>query len=196
MLRPFLPRLALALLLAASMRPAVANGLQFHGRQASVDAATVQAFLEPRFPRQYAPLGPLLELHLEPPRLQFPDGPRLRLELDLAVQLGQSRMELGTAQLSSALRYDPDHAALMLEQPRLEAFQPHPGTGASGLDAEGRELVNAWLQDYARNEPLYRPDPALLAMLGGMQVVGARIEGGRLVLEFDRDASGLVPPAE
>jgi hypothetical protein len=186
-----LPRLLLlpALCLAAWSTPAPALELQFQGREVSVQASDVETFLQPRFPQRYAPLGPLVELTLSRPRLQFPPGQRLQLSLDLAVKVGQSEVDVGTALLSSALRYDATRTALMLDQPRLEDFRPRAGSG--GLDANGRELVNAWLADYARTEPVYRLDPAVTAMLGGMQVQDARIRDGRLVLEFDREVSGL-----
>ena len=37
-------------------------------------------------------------------------------------------------------------------------------------------LLNLWLTDYARKEPLYRLDPALVATLGGVQVESTRIK--------------------
>jgi hypothetical protein len=184
---PLLPAL-----LGLAALPAAAVDLQFQGRQASVDAAGVQAFMESRFPQRYAPLGPLLELRMSQPRLEFPPGTRLQLTLDLSVSAGQAPVDLGTARLSSGVRYDQAGAALMLDQPRLEDFQPRNGRGQ--LDDSGRELINAWLDDYARREPVYRMDPALNAMLGGVQVQEARIQDGRLVLVFDRDPTGLEAP--
>ena len=179
------------LLLLAAAPVARAAGLQVEGRRLSVGAADMQSFIETRFPLRYAPLGPLLALDVSRPRLSLPPGPRLRLLLDLAVATGGAPVPLGTAELSSALRYDPAGQAFHLDQPRIERFLPASGQGR--LDESGRGLLNAWLADYARTEPVYRIDPALAAMLGGLQVQDVAIADGRLAVTFDRDLGAIAP---
>ena len=47
-------------------------------------------------------------------------------------------------------------------------------------------LLNLWLADYARKEPLYRLDPALMANLGGVKVESTRIRNGQIVVRFNQ----------
>lgn len=192
------PAFILCLLLTAlptllPSAPARAADTHVEGRQVSIGQADVQAFLQSRFPVRYAPLGPMLALDLSGPRLTLPTGGRLHLALDLAVSTGAAPVHLGRAELSSALRYESASQAFHLDQPRLEAFDPASGVG--DLDPSGRALLDAWLADYAREEPLYRIDPAVAAMLGGVQVQAVAVDKGRLVLTLDRDLSGLAPAA-
>ena len=100
-------------------------------------------------------------------------------------------------ELTSALRYDATQRALFLEQPRIEDF--HASGGGKGLDEASRSLLNAWLVDYARREPVYRIDPALAAMLGSLDVASAGVADGHLVLTFNQDIAamaGALAPAD
>jgi hypothetical protein len=54
------------------------------------------------------------------------------------------------------------------------------------VDEQTRVLLNLWLADYARKEPLYKLDPALLANFGDVKVESARIENGHIVVRFNQ----------
>lgn len=169
---------------------------QVDGRRVSIEAADAQQFLEARFPQQHDALGGLVTLGVSRPRLELPPGTRLRLGLDLALATaGGTPAPVGSVVLSSALRYDTTQKAFFLEQPRVEDFVPTGGRGG-GLDPSTRQLLDAWAADYARTEPVYRVDPAIAAMLGDLQVQSAGVDGGRLVVEFNRDVGAQVPAAD
>lgn len=178
---PLLPALLAALLVL----PAAQAEPRFEGRQVSVDAADAQQFVQGRFPQRHSALGGLLQLTVSDPQLEFPPGERLQLELDLAAATaGAAPVTLGRVLLGSALRYDAGARAFFLEQPSIEAFQP--ARPELALDAGTRGLLNAWLADYARSEPVYRIEP-LAALLGGLEVQSAGVRDGRLYVLFDRD---------
>ncbi len=165
----------------------------------AVPAADAQQFLMGSFPHEQALLGGLAEVTVSRPRLSIPPGDRLQLGMDLALAtLGGTPAPLGQLTLSSALRYDAAGRAFFLEQPRIEAFSP--ARGGTGLDDETRMLLDAWLADYARNEPVYRIDPAIAALLGGLQVESAGVADGSLVVTFNQDigamAGALATPEE
>ncbi|WP_051440350.1 DUF1439 domain-containing protein [Pseudoxanthomonas suwonensis] len=190
--RPSLPWLLCACLALAGALPTAAAP-QVDGRRVSVGAEDARLFLEGRFPVTRDALGGLVEVTASRPQLEIPPGSRMRLSLDLALAtMGGAPVPMGRADLSSALRYDAARQAFFLDQPRVEAF--HPATGGEGLDAKTQALLNAWLADYAASEPVYRIDPAIAALLGGMQVESAGIEDGRLVVTFDREV-GMAAPA-
>ena len=119
----------------------------------------------------------------------------MRLAVDLALATaGAAPVPMGTLALTSALRYDGAQQAFFLDQPRIEGFRDPSGNEALGASSRG--LLDAWLADYARSEPVYRIDPAIAALLGDLRVESAGIEGGRLVVTFDREvgiAPGLAP---
>jgi hypothetical protein len=115
--------------------------------------------------------------------------------MDLALATaGGAPVPMGQMILTSALRYDTGQRAFFLDQPRIDEF--HPAAGG-GLDEDSRNLLNLWLADYARKEPVYRIDPAIAALLGGMEVQSAGVRDGRLVVAFNQDigaaASALAP---
>lgn len=160
------------------------------GRQVAVPAADAQRFLEGNFPHRQALLGGLADVTVSQPQLTIPPGDRLRLGMDLALAtLGGAPAPMGRLVLSSALRYDAAQRAFFLEQPRIEGFDPARGGG--GLDDETRLLLDAWLADYARDAPVYRIDPALAALLGDLQVQGAGVADGSLVVTFNQDISAM-----
>ncbi len=187
-LRPIL--LVASLMLAG---PALAEPL-FEGRRVSVGAEDAQQFIQSQFPQRHDALGGLLQLALSQPRLLLPPGQRLRLELDLAAATaGGTPAPLGRVLLSSALRYDVAARAFFLEQPAVESFRP--ARPELALDGRTRGLLNAWLADYARSEPVYRLEPAMAALLGGMEVESAGVADGRLYVLFDRDpVTGMAAP--
>ena len=65
--------------------------------------------------------------------------------------------------------------------------------GGGELDSSTRSLLNSWLADYARREPIYKIDPTVAAVLGTLQVQSAQVENGKLVVTFNQDLGALVP---
>ena len=188
---PRLLRFALfpAALAALLTMPAADAEPRFEGRRVSIEAADAQQFVETRFPQRHSALGGLLQLAVSRPRLQLPPGERLHLELDLAAgTAGAAPVALGRVLLSSALRYDTGARAFFLEQPSIESFQP--ARPELALDSGTRGLLSTWLADYARTEPVYRLEPPLAALLGGLEVQSAGVRDGRLYVLFDRDPAG------
>lgn len=184
--------IALALLLAVGTGAAVAAPV-VQGNRISVTAEDVQHHLHDSFPQTHDTLGGLLALTVSDPRLALPPGNRLQLRFDLAMATaGSAPVAVGNVQLSSALRYDTQQQGFFLDQPTVDGFTPAAAGG--DLDASTRGLLNVWLADYARKEPIYRLDPAIAAMMGTLQVQSAAVEDGRLVVHFNQDVEALVPP--
>lgn len=184
----------LAALLAALLVPTAARAEpRVEGRRLSVEAGDAQAFVQERFPQTHDTLGGLLRLTVSNPTLELPPGTRMQLALDLAAATaGAAPSPVGRVRLSSALRYDPAARAFFLDQPAIEDFRP--ARAGLELDAGTRGLLNTWLADYARTEPVYRIEPPLAAMLGGIQVESAGVKDGRLYVLLDRDPG--IPAAE
>lgn len=189
--RPLIAGLACGLLLCTAV--ALASP-QIQGRQVSVQASDVQQYLSGRFPQTHDALGGLLAMTVSDPHIELPPGNRLNLAFDLAVATGGGTpAPVGQVALSSGLRYDAARQGFFLEQPSIESFSP-VHTGAK-LDASTRELLNAWLVDYARKQPIYRIAPTLATAMGPLQVESATVQDGRLVVNFNQDVSGLIPAA-
>ncbi len=173
----------LALLLAS---PFAATAAQTDKNELSVAAPQVQQYLDNAFPRDYEALGGLFTLTARDPKLSIPaSGERLRMAFSAsASSTGGSDTPVGRIEMSSGLRYDPQNNALYLDQPTVDGVQP--ASSGQRVDEQTRVLLNLWLADYARKEPLYRLDPALVANLGGVKVESTRIENGRIVVRFDQ----------
>ncbi len=149
---------------------------QVSGRKLMVDAADVG----------------LLALTVSQPRLTLPAGNRLNLQFDLAMAAaGGAPTQVGNVQLSSSLRYDATTRGFHLEQPTVDAFRP--AMAGAELDSGTRGLLNSWLADYARREPIYRIDPAIANVMGALQVKSVGIENGRIAVDFNQDLGRLVP---
>lgn len=183
--------LSLALLLPLHSPPASAEP-QVKGSQVSVEAGDVQQYLAGTFPQTHDALGGLLELTVSHPQLKLPPGNRLDLGFDLAMATaGGAPMQVGNVGLSSALRYDAATQGFFLDQPTVDRFTPAQAGGK--LDSRTRELLNVWLADYARREPIYKLDPAIASLMGALQVQSAAVENGRLVVHFNQNVESLVP---
>lgn len=171
----------LALLLVGA--PAMA---QAPSNEINVAAPQVQQYLDSAFPREYEALGGLFTLTARDPKLTIPaSGERLLMAFSAsAASAGGGDTPVGRIQMSSGLRYDPQGYALYLDQPTVDDVQPaSPG---QRVDEQTRMLLNLWLADYARKEPLYKIDPALLANFGSVKVESARIENGHIVVRFNQ----------
>ncbi len=157
-----------------------------HDDELGVTAPQVQQYLQTAFPQDYEALGGLFTLTARDPELTIPAaGQRLQMAFTAsAASAGGADAPVGRIRMSSGLRYDPPSRALYMEQPTLDQVQP--ATPGQRIDEQTRMLVNLWLADYARKEPIYRIDPALLADFGTLQVQSARIENGRIVVRFNQ----------
>ena len=171
--------LALLLASASAMAQAPSNEI-------SVATPQVQQYLDSAFPREYEALGGLFTLTARDPKLTIPaTGDRLLMAFSAsAASAGGSDTPVGRIELSCGLRYDPQDYALYLDQPTVDNVQPaSPG---QRVDEQTRVLLNLWLADYARKEPLYKLDPTLLANFGDVKVESARIENGHIVVRFNQ----------
>lgn len=155
--------------------------------QVSFTPAQLQSHLDKHYPRQYDQLGGLVTLSVMNPRVAIPpDSTRLHLDFDIGIEgLGmRSDRPAGHIALTSGLRYDPRSNALYMEEPTLESAEL-PLLG-SRMNATGRDLINGWLRDYARAEPVYRLDPDMQEKLGERRIAGTLIRNERVVIELDR----------
>lgn len=160
--------------------------LGLSGDRIAFTASQLQGYLDHRFPRDYDKLGGLVTLTVMHPRLSIPTGSdRLRLDFDVGVgTMGRpAATPSGHLAIASGLRFDPQARGLFLDAPTLESAEM-PALG--GLGGGGRDLVNRWLADYARNEPVYRFDQSLWERLQARRIADTRIEGGQVVLHLDQ----------
>ena len=147
----------------------------------------LQHSLDRNFPKHYDKLGGLVSLTLMNPRLSIPEGAdRLRVDFDVGLgALGSdSSRPSGRFALSSALRFDPATRGLHLEDPRLETVDV-PGLGGA-MNASSRALLNAWMSEYAREEPVYRFDNSLLDRLGSRRIGATEIANGHVTVHLDQ----------
>lgn len=155
--------------------------------QVSFTPAQLQAHLDKHYPRQYDQLGGLVTLSVMNPQVAIPpDSTRLHLDFDIGIEgLGmRSDRPAGHIALTSGLRYDPRSNALYMEEPTLESAEL-PLLGGR-MNATGRDLINGWLRDYARAEPVYKFDPEMQKKLGERRIAGTLIRNERVVIELDR----------
>ncbi|MGH8026731.1 MAG: DUF1439 domain-containing protein [Pseudoxanthomonas sp.] len=180
-IRTSLKAACLTLLLAGGSAMA-----QTPSNEINVAAPQVQQYLDSAFPQQYEALGGLFTLTARDPKLTIPaTGERLLMAFSAsAASAGGSDTPVGRIEMSSGLRYDPQRYALYLDQPTLDNMRP--ATPGQRIDEQTRVLLNLWLADYARKEPLYKLDPALLANFGDVKVESARIENGHIVVRFNQ----------
>lgn len=155
------------------------------GNQVNFTQAQLQQSLNRNFPKHYDKLGGLVSMTLLNPRLSIPQGSsRLRLDFDLGIgALGSdSSRPSGHFALSSALRYDPGTRGLHLQEPSIELVNV-PSLGGM-MNTTARGLLNSWLADYARDEPVYRFDNSLLDRLGSRRIGRTDIENGQVVVHL------------
>ena len=156
------------------------------GNQMAFTAPQLQGYLDKRFPRDYDKLGGLVTLTVLHPRLSIPQGShRLRLDFDVGFgALGRNgQTPAGHFAVASGLRFEPRTLGLHLDQPTLESVDVPTLGGA--MNGTGRELINRWLADYARDEPVYRFDDSLLQRLGARRIGATTIDNGLVVVHLD-----------
>lgn len=186
----FSPRHALrcaCVILALASGTVLAAGTQ--NNEFKVGAPQIQQYLDTAFPREYDALGGLLTLTASDPTLTIPQsGERLQMAFSAnAASAGGQATPVGRILMSSGLRYDSQAYALYLDQPTLDDVQP--AAAGHRVDEQTRMLLNLWLSDYARKEPLYKLDPAMVASIGTLQVESARIEKGNIVVRLNQAVS-------
>lgn len=174
-----------ALLLAPAGLPAV-SAAETDPKELSVGSSQIQQYLDTAFPREYDALGGLFTLTARDPKLTIPaSGDRLKMDFSAsASSAGGADTPVGRIVMTSGLRYDAQDSALYLDQPTVDEVQPaSPG---HRVDEQTRVLLNLWLADYAKKEPLYKLDPSLMATLGGVKVESTRIQNGQIVVRFNQ----------
>lgn len=152
------------------------------GNQINFTQPQLQRYLNQSFPREFDKLGGLVSATLTNPRLSIPSGDnRLRLDFDIGVSaLGARDVSRGHFALASRLRYNPATQGLHLDNPEILSVDV-PGAGS--LMSGGTQLVNTVLQEYARNEPVYKIDSDVLRRLPASKQIGnPLIEDGRVVI--------------
>ncbi|WP_460757972.1 DUF1439 domain-containing protein [Lysobacter fragariae] len=155
------------------------------GNQVNFTQPQLQHSLDRNFPKHYDKLGGLVSMTLLNPRLSIPEGSsRLRLDFDLGIgALGaDSSQPSGHFALTSALRFDPATHGLHLQDPTIEDVAM-PALGGV-MNGTTRGLLNNWLREYAREEPVYRFDNNLLDKLGARRIGRTEIEGGQVVVHL------------
>lgn len=174
---------AACLILLLASGPALA---QAPSNEITVATPQVQQYLDSAFPREYDALGGLFTLTARDPKLTIPSsGERLLMAFSAsATSGGGADTPVGRIEMSSGLRFDPQDNALYLDQPTVDNVKP--ASSGQGVDEQTRVLLNLWLADYARKEPLYKLEPALVATLGTVKVESARIQNGNIVVRFNQ----------
>lgn len=155
------------------------------GRDISFTAAQLQSQLDRKFPRDYKKLGGLVSISLLNPRLSLPGGGRLKLDFDLGIgAMGKaSRSPSGHFALESGLRFDPGTRGLHLDNPEIVAVDV-PSLGGVMNDS-ARSMLNSWLLDYAREEPVYRLDDSTFGRIASRRIDRVDIESGLITLQLD-----------
>jgi hypothetical protein len=155
------------------------------GSQVTFTQPQLQHALNRNFPKEYDKLGGLVALRLNNPTLSIPyDSSRLQLDFDVGLSaMGSSSLATtGHFALSSGLRFDPETRGLHLQDPIIESVDLPALGGAMG--GSSRELLNKWLADYARDEPVYRLDSSLLERISARRIDSTAIEHGVVVMNL------------
>lgn len=178
-LRLFLVAIAMLVLLAGC----AATSLLL-GKDMSFTAEQLQSQLVRNFPKDYRKLGGLVSFSLLNPRLSLPGGGRLQVDFDVGIGgLGNSsRSPSGHFALQSGLRFDPGTRGLHLDNPQIVRVDV-PALGGSMNDT-ARSMLNSWLIDYARDEPVYRLDDSSWGRIAGNRIDRVDIDQGLVTLRL------------
>ena len=155
------------------------------GRDISFTAPQLQSQLDRKFPRDYKKLGGLVSISLLNPRLSLPGGGRLQLDFDLGVagMGGSSRNGSGHFALQSGLRFDAGTRGLHLDNPEIVNVDV-PALGGA-MNGTARSMLNSWLLDYAREEPVYRLDDTTFGRIASRRIERVAIDPGVITLKLD-----------
>ena len=183
-MRRLLPLLALLMTLLLAACSSMGSAMLL-GRDIAFTAPQLQAQLNRQFPRDYKKLGGLVSLSLLNPRLSLPGGGRLQLEFDIGVggMGSQSRNPSGRFALQSGLRFDTQTLGLHLDRPEIVSVDV-PSLGGTMNDT-ARSMLNNWLLDYARQEPVYRLDDSTLGRMASRRIQRVDIDPGTVTLRLD-----------
>jgi hypothetical protein len=176
----------LALALAASLAACSSLGTSaLLGRDLAFTAPQLQAQLDRKFPRDYRKLGGLVNFSVLNPRLSLPGGGRLHLEFDVGMggTGGGARTPSGRFALESGLRFDPGTRGLHMDQPEIVSVDV-PALGGAMNDG-ARSLLNGWLLDYAREEPVYRLDDSAVGRMASRRIERVDIDPGLITIRLD-----------
>ncbi len=174
--------LAFVIALVASSCSSTGGALLF-GRDISFTAPELQAQLDHQFPREYRKLGGLVRISVFNPQLSLPGGGRLRLDFDIGVAgLGGNDSPAGHFALESGLRFDPGTRGLHLDTPEIVDVNV-PALGGMMNDS-ARTLLNGWLLDYAREEPVYRLDDSTYGRIASRRIQHVDIDQDRITLRM------------
>lgn len=179
-------RLFLALLLLSLLAGCSSIGTSvLLGRDLSFTAPQLQAQLDRRFPRDYRKLGGLLNFSVMNPHLTLPGGGRLHLEFDIGMggPGGSPRTPSGHFAVESGLRFDPGTRGLHLDQPEIVSIDV-PALGGAMNDS-ARTVLNGWLLEYAREEPVYRLDDSTIGRMASRRIERVDIDPGVITLRLD-----------
>lgn len=186
--RPFLSIIAL---LAATLMltgcTALNTASMLLGNQINLYSSQLQRYLDHHYPQRYEQFGGLVAFSVMNPTLAVPqDSTRLHLDFDVGVEgLGRrGDTPAGHFAVTSGLRHDRRSSARYIEEPTLESAEL-PLVG-DRMNAIGRELINGWLRDHARSEPVYRLEQSALDQLGMHRIAGVLIQNGHVVIKIDR----------
>lgn len=187
-MRRLAPILALAFTLSIAIALSACSGLGgalLLGRDIAFTAPQLQAQLDRRFPRDYRKLGGLVSLSLLNPRLSLPGGGRLHLEFDIGIggPGASPRSPSGHFAVESGLRFDPGTRGLHLDQPEIVSVDV-PALGGM-MNDNARTLLNGWLLDYAREEPVYRLDDSTAGRIASRRIDRVDIDPGTVTLRLD-----------
>jgi len=155
------------------------------GRDITFTAPQLQAQLDRKFPRDYRKLGGLVNISLLNPRLSLPGGGRLKLDFDIGVGgMGNgSRNPSGHFALESGLRFDAGTRGLHLDNPEIVQVDV-PSLGGV-MNNSARSMLNNWLLDYAREEPVYRLDDSAFGRIASRRIDRVDIDSGLITLRLD-----------
>ncbi|GGD36681.1 DUF1439 domain-containing protein [Pseudoxanthomonas indica] len=151
----------------------------------AVGAQQLQTAMASQFPHSESLLGGLADLTFSKPAVAIPNpGSRIQLDMDyqLASRLDGSQQQ-GRLRVLSGLRYNPGSHGLHLLNPEVQSVRANDGSNQ--VDEQTRALINALLQDYAKQQPVYQLDAATVAQIPGTLTADAiRIEKGQVHLRL------------
>ena len=155
------------------------------GRDIAFTAPQLQSQLDRNFPRDYKKLGGLVAFSLLNPRLSLPGGGRLHLEFDIGMggPGNNPRSPAGRFAIESGLRFDSGTRGLHMDQPQIVSVDV-PALGGVMNDS-ARSMLNSWLLDYAREEPVYRLDDTTLGRMASRRIQRVDIDPGTITLRLD-----------
>lgn len=155
------------------------------GRDLHFTAPQLQEQLDRKFPRDYRKLGGLVSISLLNPKLDLPGGGRLHLEFDIGLSGmgGNSRSPSGHFSVESGLRFDPTTRGLHLDNP--EIINVDVPTLGGVMNGTARSMLNSWLLDYARQEPVYRLDDSAIGRIASKRIDRVDIDAGVITLKLD-----------